>query len=960
MISRTNVRKTWLYAGASAFALTAAAPGLAFAQDVAEAAEEDLAVERMVVTGSRIARPELTANSPITTVGEFELTFTGTVNTEDLLNDLPQVIPGLTGQTNNPGDGTADVDLRDLGTNRTLVLLNGSRLVPNGTDQTVDLNTIPAALVERIELVTGGASATYGSDAVAGVVNFILKTDFEGFQLDSQWEITDEGDGEIFTTSLTIGGNFADGRGNAVFSGSYTNRQQVLQGDRDFSFFALQDEIDADGNPVLSPGGSSGSLGGTLFFADDCSGAGSGDGTPTFGCFFDPDGSPRPFDADPSDGESDLYNYAPVNFLQLPQDRWNFSAFSRFEINDHVEAYADGLFTQQRSGSQLAPTPAFLGFGVTPALVVDLNNPNLTAAQLAAIASADLDGTTPEAEVAFARRLEEVGPRVQVLNLNTFRVNGGFRGDLGFLGTGTAFDDWTWDASYLYGFATRNDILLGDVSVDLFQEAFDTGLLNPFGAGAISQEAADFIEINVQSTTERELQVANANIGGTIGFASPLAESEIALNFGGEWRSEAVDFFPSQALATGDVLGFNDAPAVQGNFQVREFFGETYVPLVEGLPFAELLGLEAKFRVSDYSTNVGTIVAFAFGGEYIPLEGYRIRANFQRAIRAPNIGELFSPQFNNFPGANDPCSNLSPEDAAGDLGALCVATGVPQSALGTNIQPNSQIQTLSGGNPDLQEERADTLTIGLIAEPSFIDNFVFTVDYFNIDIDDTIAAFGGGTPGILNNCYNVAQDADSPFCQAINRQPGGAISFVEAFSANIANLRTAGFDFSIEYGFEPDWEFGSFDFRFLGTYYLANEFRADPLSPNQDCVGRFGTTCGAGQSTFGHVTDLRWNYGPASVNLRWQYLGGRDFEGFDSAFDGDPTTEPVTTIGAENYLDLSVIYDVTDYLQVRAGIDNIIDNEPPILGDESQQANTFPAVYDVLGRTFRLGARLRF
>ena len=377
---------------ASALASVMAVPTVAHA-------EEADTLEEVVVTGSRIAKRDFVSNAPVATVSQEQFQLTNTINTESLLNTLPQTVPGLDRTSNNPGNGTATVDLRGLGSNRTLVLVDGTRVVPTSRNGTVDINSIPTALIESVEVLTGGASAVYGSDAVAGVVNFKMRDDFEGVAVDAGYEVTEEGDAELFSTNLTLGGNFADGRGNAVFSFNYTDRQALFQGDRDFAFFAQ-----FDGDDGLIDGGSSGVPGTSIF-----SGGFETFSPDSFGVIFNPDGSVRPFQT----GETnDFYNYAPVNYIQLPQKRYQASVFGHFALSDSIEAYGRALFTSSDVPSQLAPTPIFQ----TTSFTLD-GSPFITPEAQQIISDAigegvdtDGDGIDDTASALVRRRLEEVGP----------------------------------------------------------------------------------------------------------------------------------------------------------------------------------------------------------------------------------------------------------------------------------------------------------------------------------------------------------------------------------------------------------------------------------------------------------------------------------------------------------------------------------------------------------------------
>lgn len=944
--------------------------GAAIAPAHAQTSDDD----EVIVTGSRIAKKDFISNSPVATVGAIEFRNAGTINTENLLNALPQTVPGLTRTSNNPGNGTASVDLRGLGSNRTLVLINGRRAQPNGPAGVVDINTIPAALIENVEVLTGGASSVYGADAVAGVVNFILKDDFEGVQANAGYEISEEGDAEILDLSLALGASTSDGRGNVTVALGYTDRSSLLQGARSFSETALFDNADSTG---LEPGGSSGVLGTSIF------NGGLGTFSPdSFGVVFEGDGSARPFVT--AGDVNDFYNYAPVNFLQLPQERFTIAGSGSYEINDNAEVYLEGRFANNTVPQQLAPTPIFN----TTDFSLD-NNPFIDAATQQVLSDAigngvdtDGDGIDDLASGALLRRrLEEVGPRVGSDTRNTFQLVLGVKGDL--------YKNWDYDVSFSEGRTQASSFQLGNVNVGRFQQALvladadgdgnvDVGAdgsvtcadpsnngstsacapLNIFGPGNISQAAADFLQTAVSTTDETVQRVAQVNLTGDLGTFS-FTDEPIGLALGGEYIENEFVFRPSQDVAAGTIAGFNGAPAVEGEFDVYSAYGEAYIPLLSGVPFAERVTLELAGRVSDFST-VGTEYNYKVGGEWAINDQFRLRGNFNTAVRAPNIGELFSPISENFPGASDPCSSSgSGGTVSAAVSALCVATGVPANVVGTPaIDPASgQIRSLAGGNPDLQVEEADTITFGAVFEPSFIEGFTLAVDYFDIDIENAIALFGGGTNNILNVCFNDTElgGVGSQFCNAINRLPDGTIDFVSNQAANVANRSISGIDIAATYGFETA-SYGDFSINYLGTVTLDSEFQAFAGDTVFDCAGRFGNNCGEPDATYRHRATLGWSSGSWSSQLSWQLLGSVD----DGADLNDTAENFVDSIGTTHYFDASVTKDFAENLTLTFGARNLLNEGPPVIGDNDSQANTFPSTFDVFGRTYFTSASVRF
>lgn len=954
----------------------AAAPGAVAQEDDTEARQETV-----VVTGSRIAKQDFVSNSPVSTVGAEQFELTGTVNTESLLNTLPQTVPGLDRTSNNPGGGFATVDLRGLGAGRTLVLIDGRRVVPTTGGGVVDINNIPTALIERVEVLTGGASAVYGADAVAGVVNFILKDDFEGAEFNAGWEGTiEQGDAQIWSASATVGGNFANDRGNAVVSLGYASREALFQGDRDFSTFAQFD----DGEGGLFDGGSSGVPQGAIFGAfSGASGFGPG--------IFNEDGTIRPFVT--AGDDNDFYNYAPVNFLQLPQERIQLNAQADFDITDRVNVYVDGFFANNEVPQQLAPTPIFEPRTTTEQVSLD-GNPFIdpTAQQIISDAigsGVDTDGdgiddTFDIGAFGIRRRLEEVGPRISNDEFTSFQVTAGINFDI--------TDSWNADIYFQEGRTKNSSTQEGNVNVDRFFQALNLAdadgdgnvdvdafgnptcaddnsngsfvpcaPLNIFGQGNISPESADFIRTLVNSEADYTVTNLVANLVGDTSGLFELPGGPIGLAFGAEYREEDFVFRPSQDLAASTIAGFNGSPPIpESSFDVYGIYGEAYVPILKDAPFADILALELAYRDENYSvrglsSNGFDTEAWKIAGEWAPIEDIRFRASFNTTVRSPSITELFAPQGENFPGASDPCA--SGFDGTATTQALCEALGVPAANVGSaNIDlPSGQVREISGGNPELEPETGETLTLGFVAQPRFIDGLSVSVDYFDIQIEEAITAFGGGANNVISTCFGDADlgGVGSPFCNAITRGGSGLITSVSVASQNVALATLKGIDFQASYSHDLGGV-GIVGFDYVGTY--TDESDTIPFEGGGaiTCAGEFGADCGEPLPHYGHRLVGKWANGPFNAQATWRYIGATDDDG------GLGITLAVPELDAESYFDISGAWDVNDNLTFTAGIDNLLDTEPPILGDNQEQANTFPATYDVFGRTLFLNARVKF
>jgi len=941
--------------------------------------------ELIVVTGSRIARRDLETAAPVAVVNSEEFELSGSVNVESVINTLPQVVPGTTSFSNNPGDGTATLNLRGLGATRTLVLVNGRRWMFYNTDQVVDLNTIPQFLLESVDVVTGGASAVYGSDAIAGVVNFRLK-DVQGVEVGGQYSLTERGDGARYEVHGAIGSEFADGRGSATVYAEYYKRDSIFQGDRDFSNFALGGETDGGdlqqfGSSTLPSGvlrylggaqGNTGLPAGTEFGAAGTNGFGTG-------VVFD---QPRDFRR----RAGDLYNYAPVNYLQLPQERYLLGGYADYELGGGHRAYAEVSYVNNQVEAALAATPVTGNFNVDLATV----QPFLVAgdfAQLQAIDAAETaqnatDGVADDPGVVnlyVQRRVTETGLRQNLDERNSFRILGGITGPIG--------DYLNYDAYYMYARTRNANIQQGNISRSNFQAGLDgTGTpINIFGPGTLTPEMVDSITIQAQNGDISSLQVATAVISGTFGdFAITEASDPVGFAVGGEYRKVAAQFIPDTALASGDVIGFNAGEPTNGDYDVRELFAEVAIPVRFGTAALDISGAA---RYSDYSSGtIGGVWTYAGGVEFAPIPDIKLRAQYQRAVRAPNVGELFGGLAIGFPGATDPCAVAGAQNDA-TLNALCIATGVAPGSVGDpNIRPDTQVPATFGGNAALGEETSDSYTFGVVLQPRFIPGLSITADYFNFKIEDAIATFGGGLNSTLNLCYNVVQDINSEYCQVIvgTRQGNGAITTANPpllNQANVAKLEVSGIDFQVAYGtslpFSLFTDTGEqrLQLSFLGTWTEKSDlYPVQGFDTVNECAGRFGATCGEPTPEFKWTSRASFIDGPVTTSLRWRHVG--------SVTDDDDTLDytqfnGVEKIDAYDLLDLTFSYAASEALTLSVGVNNLFDTLPGtplfdangivtnrpnslLLGDNQEQANTYPSTYDVLGRDFFVSAMIKF
>ncbi len=937
--------------------------------------------DTIVVTGSRLPQANLISSSPITQVDSEEFQYRGVTRVEDLLNDLPQVFASNSAGDANGATGTATVDLRGLGTVRTLVLQNGRRLPagsPGAGGIAPDLNFIPGQLIERVDVLTGGASAAYGSDAIAGVVNFIMQDDFEGFKFDYQYGVYQHNNnneeiqqvvggsgfpfpegstwgGGTHEFSAVIGANTGDGRGNVTAYATYRSVQEVLQSERDYSACALggnaTDGFSCAGSSTIPTGRF------TAFGLVD----------PNFDFTIDQSsGDFRDIDLDSSDGTSDLYNYGPLNYYQRPDERITLGGFAHYEINRHADVYLEVGFMDDRTVAQIAPSGAFF---VTSSL--SCGSPLLSAQQFQSICG-DYGLTTADTQTVFiGRRNVEGAPRQSDLRHTTWRTVLGVRGEID--------DNWNYDLFLNYGENSFTNVYRNDLSITNIQRALNVvddgsgnavcqsvldgsdpncvpwNIFTPGGAD-VTQAALNYITLPLfaRGGTEQTNIVGfvSGDLGG-YGMKSPWADDAIQAAFGFEYREEFLDFEPDQGFLSGDGAGQGGPTnAAKGRLDAYEFFTEFAIPLAQGAAFAEELMFETGYRYSTYSTDIDTNT-YKFALSWAPTSDIKVRGSYQRAVRHANIRELFRPSgiglFDLDEGANgffDPCSGPTPARSLAD----CANTGVTAAQYG-NIadSPAGQFNAIFGGNPDLTPEKSDTFSAGVIITPGAIPGLSLTVDWYSIDVQGAIGPVDPAT--ILTQCLDTG---DPTFCSLINRGVTGNGTLwlgqdnIVATDQNLGFFKTNGIDFLGTYGF--DTGYGDLNFQWNATYLLSYEQQQFPGAPIDNCEGIFSSACGAPRPEW--TSNLRATWGTpwgTDVSAFWRYLGGV----------GGPET-----FDAINYVDFAAIHPVNENLTIRAGVNNIFDKEPPLTSSAGPSifgnGNTFPGVYDALGRYIFAGATINF
>ncbi|MCW1382217.1 TonB-dependent receptor [Novosphingobium sp. KCTC 2891] len=958
----------------------------AAAQDTAaqdQAAAETTDANTIVVTGSLIRNPNLVQATPVnvTTADQIELKQSNTA--EDVLREVPGVVSNIGSAVNNGNGGSSYVDLRGLGSNRNIVLIDGQRIVPADLQGRVDLNNIPLALISRVDALTGAAVTTYGADAITGVVNFITKKDFSGVDLSVSDQITEKGDGNYFRADVTTGVNFDDGRGNAVLSLGYQNSNPVYQGARDFSYYQL----------------------------DSYSGSAGGSGTAVPSRFSINGGNKV---INPTTGllESGFtpFNFNPYNIFQTPFRRFNIFAQANYQLSDAVEVYTRGMFSKNTVSTIIAPSGVFAS-----SVVIPYSNPYLPAGAAGQFCSANglsiaecdaarvaTDPTDPNYRTfstVLRRRMTETGTRNSEYASNVFDYSLGFRGKL----TSTV----DWDLRGSYGESDKTQTITGYVLTSRVRDALlatntstclsgNAGCvpLNVFGAGGsiTPAQAAYLLSPSTTSNKTSLLQVRGL-LSGDFGWSVPSASEPVGFALGSEYRKYGAKQISDTLSKTPGELGGagGAAPDIDGAYDVWEGYGELIVPLVNDKPFFKSLTAEGGARYSKYSVRGGgsnEAWTYKFGGSWEPVADLKIRGNYAHAVRAPNIAELFTPLTTGLTNlASDPCAGAAPVTNA-NLRAVCLAQGAPASSIGQILDPTgSQANVTSGGNLNLKPEKANTWTVGAVVQPSAVPGFSFSVDYYNIKVTDVI---GSPLPGdLISACFDglSASSATNTACTVIRRDPatGGldgdpaVVGGLFSPLGNLGTLFTSGVDVVLNYSHD----FGAVKWALnaTGNYTAHSKYQATPTSINRECVGYYSANCsftGSIQPKYQWSVRNTFGIGQADISFLWRHISGVKQEPADvvasgPAFEGTvPAGNGVLSGQNVNFgkIDGYDIFDLTtrfnvDQITFTVTVQNLFNKKPPIVGNTIgsttyNSGNTYPSTYDALGRRFAVGARVKF
>lgn len=946
----------------------------------AQAASPEAEVEAVVVTGSRIARKDYVAESPIVTVGQAAIEKSGTPALEETLNRLPQFSGSSTGQSTAASQrgGRANLNLRGLGIARTLVLLDGRRLQPSDPLGAIDLNTISSTLIEDVEVITGGASAVYGSDAVAGVVNFKLKRNFEGLQLDANYGITQHGDGQNTSATITWGTNLAEGRGNIAAALTYFDRGEVRREDRKFFDDILGTSVPAtgtytaDATNLPTQAAVNALFNGRYGAPETVNRNGLYSNNPDGTIYEQRSGANFRFPAD------SLYYRGPTGAvfvrthpqtLQQPLTRYSAFAKGDYEVNDHITAYGQAAYTHYRV-SQV--NNGVLMATSTPVYVA-VNNASVPADIRTLLASRP----RPNDPFLYYSTSARFGPSGQEQTYDVGQVIGGIRGDL-------SFRDWTYDVSASYGKTEEREDLFGYIGLAAFQSllsAADAGAsicqggYPVFSFAPISDACKTYLQRDVRNDFTFDQKTFEASLQGGL-FELPAGEVRFAA--GVAYRRNFYEALPDAQLTAKSVVGTGGVDPSRGSTEVREAFVEALIPVLKDLPLIQSLNLDLAYRRSDYD-SIGGVNTYKASAEWQVVPSLLLRGGYQRAIRAPSVGELFQARRyfaanigSVATGAGDPC-NITTSYRRGanaaQVRALCLATGVPSSLIDSYNFIGTAVLAAQVGNPNLSEETANSYTGGVVWRPRFdlpaLSRLQVSVDYFDIDIRNAIGSIT--TIVSLQRCFNgdggsnPTYSATNYFCSLISRDTAGTPNQSLEPTANLARYSTSGFDAQLDwrleagdFGWNPD--LGALAINAVVSHVSSYKIQNLSTSPLLDYNGTIGNSQ-IDAETLSHpkwkaTTTLTYEVGPAQVAFGWRYI-----DGMKNALNVGAVTPTAKGIHTASYFDLNGRWTFDEKTVVRAGIVNLFDKYPPMW---TGQGAVDPSTYDLLGRRVFVGLTRKF
>lgn len=927
-------------------ALCLSTAGLAFSSLAAE--EDEKKLERIEVTGSKISRVGAIAPAPVTVISGEELINTGAVNIGEALNKLPAL--GNTYSLANSGRfiGTAGLnilDLRNMGTDRTLVLVNGKRHVSSSAgSQSVDTNTIPSVWVERVEIVTGGASAVYGADAVTGVVNFILKDNIEGLNVSVTKGVSDLSDYNNEKATFSYGKNFDNGRGNAAFAVEYSGQDSLNALDHpwtDGSYSSLRNQAQTDANKddpnfpdkIYTPNAG--------YYAINNAGVFSvGNG---YVNTFNPDGTQRDiYVGNNVDGllcaDCDSFNLAQFNEIQPEFERYNVNFKVNYDVTEDLNAYFEAKYVNSEGES--IGQPAFF-FG-DPRNTISIDNPYLDDSVRTLMEEAN-DGEGVDS-INILRMMTDLGRRIENNTRETTRFVAGLKG--------TVLEDWDLDASVVRGKTELERVNGANMILDNYSYALDAieddegnivcrsetaradGCVpvNIMGFGAPSQEAIDYINTVSTGTSEITQTVVSASLANGAIFELPAGY--VGMAFGVEYRKEE-----SETIEPDNAEGtfFNALGEDKGEFDVSEVFAEATIPLVSDLPFVQDLVLDAAVRYADYST-IGDATSWKLGLDWTVNDQVRLRLTQSEALRAPNIGEIFGAPSQTFYNVDDPClaDNLDDLQNSDTRRANCAALGVP---VGFESDYDSQtLEGLQSGNRDVKGEESTSTTIGLVYQPDFIENAVLTVDYWKIELEDAISTIA--SQEILDRCVDSTSGISNQYCDLITRDTNSEITLIQNSVLNVSGQEASGIDFELAYDF--DALEGSFKTRLIGTYLIERKefpFQDEP----EEFIEYAGTT---GEAQWQANINIEYSYERFYTSLSTRYIDEVSLY-TEQELEDNPNPNSLMSFGTYIISDVTVGYNFDNGMGIKLGVDNVFNRDLPY---GTRGTGSGSASYDNIGR----------
>jgi outer membrane receptor protein involved in Fe transport len=930
-------------------------------------------LEEVIVTGTLISDPNHVAPSPIVIATAAALKETGAVTLEASLNQLPQFSPA--GTAGNGGQGTgghATVNLRGLGSNRNLVLLDGRRLPLADISGNVDINLIPDSVLESVQTITGGASAIYGSDAMSGVVNFITRDHFEGMTTEVQYGNSERGDYEQITASAAMGTRFADERGHALLAIGYSDREGLSGSERSFFDFVTPSSFIGQSTFVPAANNLPSQAAVNALFAS------YGVATPvsnTLNLGFNDDGTlftqtgARNYKGPTTGGYAILGSnvrmpVGPQTLIQNPLDRTSIFSKFDFELTPAITLY--GQFMYVDSDVYTSSGGSLTQFGNLTTIPV--TNPFIPSSLRTLLAS------RPNPNAAFTWNGRYVGLPAKAWDeqYTTSQYLGGARGDL-------PFKDWTWDVYAAYDTTDHLQLNYNAVLKDRVQTLLNAadggssicaGGFNPFGlanSSLISAACRQYMTTTAKSTEA----LTQTSIQGVVqGSVVELPAGDLKLAILADHRRNTYRSSPDANLAAQNIEAVIASQASRGEIEVDEFAAQIDIPILSDLPGIEKLNLGAAFRRSDYSTS-GSVDSYEGDIKWTPVSGFLVRAGYQRAVRAPNIGELFAADsgnqiaFGTPPGAiGDPCdirSTARTGASGASVRALCLAQGIPANVIDTYTFPTTATAGRTHGNAELQPESADTYNIGFSWFPKFqslwVSDFSLSLDYYKIEISEVISVVPGLTA--LSKCYNLDGSNPSyalgnPFCALLTRDSNGLLQLIETPYLNLGGLRTSGVDLQLAWNLDlGDLGLGgrAGSILFSTGIGYSDEYAVQTLPGTLFQEYGSTNTIGASHPKWKALTTLGYANGGATVSLRWRYQ--------DAMADVTSVTTPSAPgIGVPKYelFDLVGTYSISDRWQIRAGVTNLTDEESVLVS--SSQTSTDTSVFDPVGRSYYLGLRV--